>query len=230
MVILGKLKIWKFPFYVIAQFLGAFAGAAAVFGLYYGKWSVIYYHKAPFFLILLRNIFAPCPRNWYSSSVKLVFLSLSQMLSWTSQAVFCRWQESMQQVTFLPRTLPDTCQSSEASLIRSVLVNLTQLRSAPHHSSNLPFKPRKGGQIVNATLIAPYSLRTPPLSAWFGSNDPFRGIHRFNSAPFAVGLAHLKLITAECNINIWACVFFSGSKCHHPLQSNPHLPCKKKRV
>lgn len=37
MVILGKLKIWKFPFYVIAQFLGAFAGAAAVFGLYYGN-------------------------------------------------------------------------------------------------------------------------------------------------------------------------------------------------
>ncbi|XP_034032101.1 aquaporin-9-like [Thalassophryne amazonica] len=35
MVILGKLKIWKFPFYVIAQFLGGFAGAAAVFGLYY---------------------------------------------------------------------------------------------------------------------------------------------------------------------------------------------------
>lgn len=38
MVILGKLKIWKFPFYVIAQFLGAFAGAAAVFGLYYGEY------------------------------------------------------------------------------------------------------------------------------------------------------------------------------------------------
>jgi len=37
MVILGKLKIWKFPFYVMAQFLGAFAGAAAVFGLYYGE-------------------------------------------------------------------------------------------------------------------------------------------------------------------------------------------------
>ncbi|KAM3870488.1 aquaporin-9a [Diretmus argenteus] len=35
MVILGKLKIWKFPFYVIAQFLGGFTGAAAVFGLYY---------------------------------------------------------------------------------------------------------------------------------------------------------------------------------------------------
>lgn len=39
MVILGKLKIWKFPFYVIAQFLGAFAGAAAVFGLYYGEYT-----------------------------------------------------------------------------------------------------------------------------------------------------------------------------------------------
>ncbi|KAM7002665.1 aquaporin-9a [Tautogolabrus adspersus] len=35
MVVLGKLKIWKFPFYVIAQFLGAFAGAAAVFGIYH---------------------------------------------------------------------------------------------------------------------------------------------------------------------------------------------------
>ncbi|XP_059917313.1 aquaporin-9-like [Gadus macrocephalus] len=35
MVVLGKLKIWKFPVYVLAQFLGAFAGAAAVFGLYY---------------------------------------------------------------------------------------------------------------------------------------------------------------------------------------------------
>lgn len=42
MVILGKLKIWKFPFYVIAQFLGAFAGAAAVFGLYYGEASFTY--------------------------------------------------------------------------------------------------------------------------------------------------------------------------------------------
>ncbi|KAL2093404.1 hypothetical protein ACEWY4_010716 [Coilia grayii] len=35
MVILGKLKIYKFPIYVLAQMLGAFAGAAAVFGLYY---------------------------------------------------------------------------------------------------------------------------------------------------------------------------------------------------
>ena len=37
MVVVGKLKLWKFPFYVVAQFLGAFAGAAAVFGLYYGN-------------------------------------------------------------------------------------------------------------------------------------------------------------------------------------------------
>ncbi|XP_028304599.1 aquaporin-9a isoform X2 [Gouania willdenowi] len=35
MVVLGKLKIWKFPIYVMAQFIGAFTGAAAVFGLYY---------------------------------------------------------------------------------------------------------------------------------------------------------------------------------------------------
>lgn len=40
MVILGKLKVWKFPFYVIAQFLGAFVGAAAVFGLYYGEYGI----------------------------------------------------------------------------------------------------------------------------------------------------------------------------------------------
>ncbi|KAI1889642.1 hypothetical protein AGOR_G00165050 [Albula goreensis] len=35
MVILGRLKVAKFPVYVLAQFIGAFAGAAAVFGLYY---------------------------------------------------------------------------------------------------------------------------------------------------------------------------------------------------
>lgn len=39
MVILGKLKVWKFPVYVLAQFLGAFVGAAAVFGLYYGDYA-----------------------------------------------------------------------------------------------------------------------------------------------------------------------------------------------
>lgn len=36
MVILGKLPLKKFPVYVLAQFLGAFAGSCAVFGFYYG--------------------------------------------------------------------------------------------------------------------------------------------------------------------------------------------------
>lgn len=36
MVILGKLPLKKFPVYVVAQFLGAFSGACAVYGLYYG--------------------------------------------------------------------------------------------------------------------------------------------------------------------------------------------------
>nr|XP_023669676.1 aquaporin-9 [Paramormyrops kingsleyae] len=35
MVVLGRLKLVKFPVYVMAQFLGAFVGAAAVFCLYY---------------------------------------------------------------------------------------------------------------------------------------------------------------------------------------------------
>ncbi|KAL1007268.1 hypothetical protein UPYG_G00084330 [Umbra pygmaea] len=35
MVVLGKLPIRKFPVYVAAQFLGAFAGSCAVYGLYY---------------------------------------------------------------------------------------------------------------------------------------------------------------------------------------------------
>uniref|UniRef100_A0A8C6LY50 Aquaporin 9 n=2 Tax=Nothobranchius TaxID=28779 RepID=A0A8C6LY50_NOTFU len=35
MVILGKLPLKKFPVYVVAQFLGAFAGSCAVFVLYY---------------------------------------------------------------------------------------------------------------------------------------------------------------------------------------------------
>ncbi|KAM6981241.1 aquaporin-9b [Aplochiton taeniatus] len=35
MVILGKLPVKKFPVYVVAQFLGAFAGSCAVYGLYY---------------------------------------------------------------------------------------------------------------------------------------------------------------------------------------------------
>ncbi|XP_072527069.1 aquaporin-9b [Salminus brasiliensis] len=35
MVVLGKLPLKKFPVYVAAQFIGAFAGSCAVFGLYY---------------------------------------------------------------------------------------------------------------------------------------------------------------------------------------------------
>ncbi|KAG9261291.1 aquaporin-9b isoform X1 [Astyanax mexicanus] len=35
MVVLGKLPLKKFPVYVVAQFIGAFAGSCAVFGLYY---------------------------------------------------------------------------------------------------------------------------------------------------------------------------------------------------
>ncbi|CDQ61884.1 unnamed protein product [Oncorhynchus mykiss] len=35
MVVLGKLPIKKFPVYMAAQFLGAFAGSCAVYGLYY---------------------------------------------------------------------------------------------------------------------------------------------------------------------------------------------------
>lgn len=48
MVILGKLKIWKFPIYVTAQMLGAFVGAAAVFGLYYGEFGGIRWFPACF--------------------------------------------------------------------------------------------------------------------------------------------------------------------------------------
>lgn len=37
MVVLGKLPLKKFPVYVLAQFLGAFAGSCAVYALYYGE-------------------------------------------------------------------------------------------------------------------------------------------------------------------------------------------------
>lgn len=36
----GRLKWTKLPFYILAQFLGAFVGAAAVFGIYYGEYIV----------------------------------------------------------------------------------------------------------------------------------------------------------------------------------------------
>uniref|UniRef100_A0A8C5I216 Aquaporin 9b n=1 Tax=Gouania willdenowi TaxID=441366 RepID=A0A8C5I216_GOUWI len=42
MVMLGKLPLKKFPIYVLAQFLGAFAGSCAVFGLYYGMLFTFY--------------------------------------------------------------------------------------------------------------------------------------------------------------------------------------------
>lgn len=34
----GRMEWFRFPFYVGAQFLGAFAGAATVFGIYYGEY------------------------------------------------------------------------------------------------------------------------------------------------------------------------------------------------
>ena len=37
MCLFGRMKWFKFPFYVGAQFLGAFAGAATLFGVYYGE-------------------------------------------------------------------------------------------------------------------------------------------------------------------------------------------------
>lgn len=43
MVVLGKLPLKKFPVYVAAQFIGAFAGSCAVFCLYYGKFAGHFY-------------------------------------------------------------------------------------------------------------------------------------------------------------------------------------------
>lgn len=37
MAVLGRFPIKKFPVYVAAQFIGAFAGSCVVFGLYYGE-------------------------------------------------------------------------------------------------------------------------------------------------------------------------------------------------
>lgn len=49
MLILGKLPLKKFPIYVAAQFLGAFVGSCAVYGLYYGGCQFRQYQKAGFF-------------------------------------------------------------------------------------------------------------------------------------------------------------------------------------
>lgn len=38
MCVFGRMEWFKLPFYVGAQFLGAFVGAAAVFGVYYGEY------------------------------------------------------------------------------------------------------------------------------------------------------------------------------------------------
>ena len=37
MCLFGKMKWFKLPFYAGAQFLGGFAGAAVLFGIYYGE-------------------------------------------------------------------------------------------------------------------------------------------------------------------------------------------------
>lgn len=37
MCLFGRMKWFKFPFYVGAQFLGAFVGSAILFGIYYGE-------------------------------------------------------------------------------------------------------------------------------------------------------------------------------------------------
>lgn len=114
-------------------------------------------------------------------TVKTVYLSSPQMLSWTSPAGFCQWQESMQQVIFLLPILRDTCQSSAVLPIRWALVAVTQWPPIiSWHAA-----PIQGVQIVqslanaaNAKLIAPFSLRTSPVLLNFGSNDSFPGIHR----------------------------------------------------
>lgn len=53
MVVLGKLPLKKFPVYVAAQFLGAFAGSCAVFSLYYGKFSGHFYFLVSVYWLLL---------------------------------------------------------------------------------------------------------------------------------------------------------------------------------
>ena len=37
MVVTGDLPVYKFPFYMISQYLGAFVASACVYGVYYGK-------------------------------------------------------------------------------------------------------------------------------------------------------------------------------------------------
>ncbi|XP_029702512.1 aquaporin-9b isoform X2 [Takifugu rubripes] len=67
MVILGKLPLKKFPVYVLAQFLGAFAGSCAVYGLYYD--ALMEYTKGEFVVTgenATANIFASYPAKHLS--------------------------------------------------------------------------------------------------------------------------------------------------------------------
>lgn len=153
MVLLGKLKIWKFPIYVIAQFLGAFTGAAAVFGLYYGNYTshfvlsqsedhlccvkliwwrvmddiLLEYHMFSlvwvYFGQQMNPISFPEPKFHIIYIMCIMWLTFPQMPLWNSPVVFCQWRESMQQVTYLLLIRPDTCQSWAASLTRWALVS-----------------------------------------------------------------------------------------------------------
>lgn len=40
MCVTGRLKWTKLPIYILAQLLGAFVGAAAVFGIYYSEYTL----------------------------------------------------------------------------------------------------------------------------------------------------------------------------------------------
>ncbi|XP_056134162.1 aquaporin-9b [Lampris incognitus] len=67
MVLLGKLPVKKFPVYVAAQFLGAFAGSCAVYGLYYD--ALMEYTSGEFSVTGVNataNIFASYPAKHLS--------------------------------------------------------------------------------------------------------------------------------------------------------------------
>ncbi|XP_035022237.2 aquaporin-9 [Hippoglossus stenolepis] len=67
MVILRRLPLMKFPLYVAAQFLGAFAGASVFYGLYY---DVLVAYTNGVFAVTGANatahIFASCPSEYTS--------------------------------------------------------------------------------------------------------------------------------------------------------------------
>lgn len=55
MATIGRFPWKKVPFYIIAQFLGAFMAAACVFGVYHGKFNVAirYYGRSKSLVLLL---------------------------------------------------------------------------------------------------------------------------------------------------------------------------------